>query len=251
MLSIRLPGKVLMQLGGKTVLEHVIARAGASKLASMLIVATSTRKNDEKIVDQCERIGVRVFCGSENDVLDRFYNATKPLNPKHIVRITADCPLIDPAIIDRVIAEHIKRGADYTSNTIIPTYPDGEDVEVFKLSALESAWRDARLPSEREHVTPFIKKNPERFKLVNVSHKIDLSDGRWTLDEKDDYLFLEEIFNNLYDGKSIFGMNDVLEFLRDKAHLECMNNHINRDEGYKRSLKKDKTTVSYPKNAKR
>ena len=236
----RLPGKVLMPLAGKSVLEHVIMRIKRSEKVSGVIVATSTKEDDIKIVEFCEKLNVRTFRGSEEDVLDRFYQASRLLKPAHVVRITADCPMIDPKIINEIVLKHLKNGSDYTSNTIEPTYPDGEDVEVFKMSALEKAWKSAKLSSEREHVTPYVKNNPQIFKLLNITYKVNLSEKRWTLDEKIDYEFLKEIFDNLYSLNPFFSMEDILRFLEKNPRIECINSVITRNEGYQKSLKNDR-----------
>jgi spore coat polysaccharide biosynthesis protein SpsF len=236
----RLPGKVLLPLAGKSVLEHVIMRVSRSSKVSGVMVATSVGSNDGKISEKCEALGIPVYRGSEEDVLDRFYQASMLSKPDHVVRITADCPMIDPAVIDKIIDEHIKNNTDYTSNTISPTYPDGEDVEVFKKSALEKAWKNAKLSSEREHVTPYIRNNPRIFKLLNIAYVSDLSAKRWTLDEEKDYRFLAEVFEGLYPADHFFGMDTILKFLRDNPNVEKINSDIMRNEGYQKSLKNDK-----------
>ncbi len=233
----RLPGKVLLKLAGKSVLEHVILRVKKAGSISDVVVATSVKKDNEAIVEFCGKLGVRTFSGSEEDVLDRFYQAALLLKPEHMVRITADCPMIDPDIIDEIVSKHIEKGCDYTSNTIKPTYPDGEDVEVFKMSALEMAWKNAKLPSEREHVTPYIRNNPKLFRAVNVSYKTDLSGKRWTLDEERDYRFLSGVFEGLYGTNHFFGMEEVLKFLEKNPELEGINSSIMRNEGYLKSLR--------------
>lgn len=239
--STRLPGKVFLPLSGESVLEHVIMRVKKAKTVSETMVATSIKKADKKIANLCERSGVRVFRGSEEDVLDRFYQAAAELKPAHIVRITADCPMIDPEVVEDVIGKHLENGADYTSNTIKSTYPDGEDVEVFKMSTLEEAWKNAKLSSEREHVTPYIRNNPQLFKLFNVACKTDLSRMRWTLDEEKDYEFLRKIFDNLYSSNHFFGIEDILIFLRKNPQVENINSSIARNDGYRKSLKNDRT----------
>ena len=153
--STRLPEKVLLDLEGQPVLSHIIKRVNASKLVTGILVATTVRKEDLAIVRLCSNANTRVFCGSENDVLDRYYQAAKLLEADNIVRITADCPLIDPSIIDEVVALHLKEKSDYTSNTMEESYPDGLDVEIFRFEALKKAWENACLASEREHVTPY------------------------------------------------------------------------------------------------
>lgn len=238
--STRLPNKVLMDLEGKTALEHVVLRVQKSKMISEVIVATTISRSDLSIVKLCSEKEIRVFCGSENDVLDRFYQAAKLLGPKNIVRITADCPLMDPEIIDAVLSKHENENADYTSNTAIEKYPDGEDVEVFKFSALLKAWSDADLTSEREHVTPFIRKHTDLFKHSSVESEIDLSSKRWTLDNQEDYDFISEIYKALYKKNNFFGIKEVLVYLADHPDLEMINSNIGRNEGYQKSLNEDR-----------
>lgn len=235
----RLPGKVLLELEGKTVLERVIERVRASRYINEVVVATTKKEENSSIVDICSLAGIKVYCGNEEDVLDRFYQAARLFKADQIVRITADCPLIDPEIIGQVISLHLESAADYTSNVLKATYPDGEDVEVFSSGALEKAWKTARLKSEREHVTPYIKNNPDLFKLVNLEYKEDLSAKRWTLDEPSDYEFIKIIYNKLCSNSRIFGMNDILQFLKENPRIENMNSGIQRNEGYLKSLKND------------
>jgi len=229
-----------MKLCDKSVLEHVINRVKKTKIISDIIIATTLNKKDIEIVQLCAEIGVRCFCGSEEDVLDRFYQACKSINPKNIIRITSDCPVIDPEVITKVLKKHIKEKADYTSNTLKETYPDGQDVEVFKFEVLEKAWLNAKLKSEREHVTPYIRNNPKMFKHINVLYKENLGDKRWTLDNKEDYEFLTEVFNSLYHVNQFFGMLEIIKLLKEKPELEQINKNIARNEGYIKSLKEDK-----------
>lgn len=238
--STRLPGKVLLDLEGRTVLEHVIRRVKSSKLVNDVIVATTINKDDLEIVKLCSNLGISVYCGSEDDVLDRYYQTARLFKADHIVRITSDCPLIDPMLIDEVITLHVGEKADYTSNTIKETYPDGEDIEVFTFAALKEAWKKANLSSEREHVTPFIRKNPA-FKQVNLESNRDLSHKRWTLDNPEDYEFITSIYKNIYTKNPDFGMMEILKFIDKHPEIEKINHHINRNEGYLKSLKEDKT----------
>ncbi len=182
--STRLPKKVLLNLEGRTVLEHVIKRVRKSKLISETIVATTINKEDLEIVKLCTKIGVKVFCGSENDVLDRFYQISKLIKPNHIVRITADSPLIDPKIIDLIIEKHLQENADYTSNDLKDSFPDGEELEICTFEALKKAWKNANLSSDREHVITYIVNRPKEFKLTNVENDVDLSKERWTLNNE-------------------------------------------------------------------
>lgn len=242
--SVRLAKKVLLTLEGKTVLEQVIDRVKNSKLIQEVIVATTVLKEDLKIVRLCSARGVIVYCGSEKDVLDRYYQAAQLLKAEHIVRITADCPLIDPEIIDEVIRLHLFKKADYTSNTIKETFPDGEDVEIFTIDTLKRVWQDARLPSEREHVTPYIYKNhPKLFKLANLESPDNLCQKRWTLDEKQDYKFITLIYKFLYKRNKIFGMPEILGLLRRHPEYEDINHNIKRNQGYLKSLKEDKILI--------
>lgn len=238
--STRLPGKVLLDIEGRTVLEHVIRRVKSSKLVTDVIVATTINKDDLKIVKLCANLGISVYCGSEDDVLDRYYQTARLFGADHIVRITSDCPLIDHMLIDEVITLHVQEKADYTSNTLKETYPDGEDIEVFTFAALKEAWKKANLSSEREHVTPYIRKNPA-FKLANLEYKKDLSHKRWTLDNPEDYDFIKSIYKNIYIKNPDFGMEEILKFIDKNPVVEKINQHINRNEGYLKSLKEETT----------
>jgi spore coat polysaccharide biosynthesis protein SpsF (cytidylyltransferase family) len=238
--STRLPGKVLLPLMDKSVLEHTIERAQQTEDVDEVIVLTTFTETDLPIVELCGRKKVRVFCGSEEDVLDRFYRAAVLLDIHHIVRITADCPVIDPAVIRKVIREHLSAGADYTTNTLTETYPDGQDVEVMTRESLIEAWEHANLASEREHVTPYIRNHPQRFVLHSVENKRDLSAKRWTLDTQEDYRFLQSVFQGLYPDNPFFGMSEIVDFLEKNEELEKINSAFERNEGYMKSLREDK-----------
>jgi len=235
----RLPNKVLMPLAGKPVLEHVIRRCQHSKLVDRVIVATTVDPKDLAVLNFVSALGVSVFCGSINDVLDRYYQATKLFEFQHIVRITADCPMIDPDIIDRVVGEYFEVEADYAANTLKETYPDGEDVEVFSFDVLQKAWQEASMLSEREHVTPYIRKS-DVFKKINVTHNVDLSRQRWTLDEPRDYQKLSAVFDALYQKDAFFHMNDIVQFLARHPEIDRINEDILRNEGYQKSLASDR-----------
>jgi len=237
--STRLPGKVLLDIRGKTVINHVVTRVSASNLIDDVVVATTLLDGDVALVKECAGLGVKVFCGSEQDVLDRYYQVTKILLPDHIVRITADCPVIDPKVIDLVVTEHLATGADYTSNTLDIPYPDGQDVEVFKYSALELAWSNAVLASEREHVTPFIKLNEKTFNVHKILGIKSHSDMRWTLDEKEDLELISILFDRLFDIDSLFSMEDILAVFQSEEGLMSINSMHIREEGYRKSLEHD------------
>ena len=239
--STRLPGKVLLNLEDGTVLEHVIRRVKSSKYVDDVVVATTISKDDLQIVEICARLGISVYCGSEDDVLDRYYQAAKLFKADNIVRITSDCPVIDPKIIDDAITLHLMNNADYTSNTLRETYPDGQDVEVFTFTSLKTAWKGAKLASEREHVTPYIRNNPDIFKHASLEYRNDFSQKRWTLDNAEDLDFLRLIYKYLYSKNPLFNMDDILVLIGEKPEIEKINQHIIRNEGYLKSIKEDKT----------
>jgi spore coat polysaccharide biosynthesis protein SpsF len=205
-----------------------------------LVVATSDRAEDDDISALCKNSDVECFRGSLGDVLDRFYQATRLHYPAHVVRLTGDCPLSDPNLIERIIQFHLSGDFDYTSNTIEPTYPDGLSAEIMDFKALEAAWCEARLPSEREHVTPFMIKHPQRFKLGSVKGEEDLSDLRWTVDEPEDFEFVTQIYEALYPKTPNFTTRDILDFLDKNPHLIAINSAFQRNEGYLKSLEQDK-----------
>lgn len=231
--STRLPKKVLKKLEDKTVLEHVYYRTILSNLIDKVVVATSVESNNFPLIELCGNRNIPLYIGSENDVLDRYYQAARLFGATHIVRITADCPLIDSKLIDEIIQIHIEGRFDYTSNTLTPTYPDGLDTEVVTIDALQKAWQFAKKKYQREHVTPYIKES-DLFVKYNVCNKIDLSAKRWTIDEEADYEFLKLVFKDIYTRKKNFDMQDVLAVLKNNSNLEQINSHINRNEGFKK-----------------
>jgi len=229
--STRLPGKVMKEIVGKPVLWHVIHRVKASKLIDSILVATTVNDEDNKIMEFVDTLGIENFAGSEEDVLDRFYQAAKKSKADVIVRITADDPLKDPVIIDKIVKTFLenKNNVDYVSNTIKPTYPEGIDVEVFSFSALKKAWIEATSKFDREHVTSYIWRNPKKFKLMNiVNERGDLSHMRWTLDTQQDFDFIQEVFIKLYQKERIFMMDDVLDLLKKHPQISKLNEQIER-----------------------
>jgi spore coat polysaccharide biosynthesis protein SpsF len=225
MCSTRLPGKVMKDISGKPMLWHVIYRVKYSKLINKIVVATSTNKEDDIIENFCKENRILFYRGDEEDVLKRYYEAAKIYNGNKIVRITSDCPLIDPEIVDIVIKEHLKDEVDYTSNTIERTFPRGLDTEVFNFEALERANEMAKEKYQREHVTIFIYENPHLFKIKNVRNFKDLSHLRWTVDEERDLIFVREIYKRLYKG-NIFFMRDILEVLEKEIDLKKINEMV-------------------------
>jgi len=238
--SSRLPGKVLKELSGCTILELIIQRVSLTKGLSDIVVSTSTNKKDDVIESWAKKKEVKYYRGSEHDVLDRFYQTAKTFKADLIVRITADDPLKDHEIIEEALNffDHIE-DLDYCSNTIVPSYPEGLDVEVFKFSALEKAWNEAVLKSEREHVTPFIWKNDQLFKSKNFTLKEDLSEWRWTVDNPEDYEFMQEIFKEFRSNRTV-SYKEVIEFLKKNKDLMKINNSFLRNEGYLQSINKEK-----------
>lgn len=236
--STRLPDKVLIQIKGKTVLEHVLDRVNKSKQIDEVIVATTISRNDLKIVGLCAKNEIRVFCGSEDDVLDRYYQAAKLFEADNVIRITADCPLHDAQVIDQVIMSHIAQNNDYTSNTLKETFPDGLDCEIMKYSVLKEAWKEAKMASQREHVTQYIIHN-DKYKKSCVLSKENHGDERWTLDTKDDLRFIERIYEELYDSNSFFNYEDIITLLNKKPEIRKINSGSIRNEGLIKSLNND------------
>jgi len=235
--STRLPNKVLLPLGKKTIIEQVVDRSMSTKTIDKVVVATTTQEKDDKLAELCKKKGYIYYRGSVNDVLDRYYQAAKKAGAKHVVRITGDCPLVDPEIIDYVIGQYLKKKVDYVSNSRpSTTYPDGLNVEVFSFKVLEKTWKEAKLQSEREHVTPYVWKNPKIFKLLEVKNDEDLSGHRWTIDEKDDYKLLKNIFDNVKD----LSMGGVVSYLNANPDVRKLNAKIIRDASYYKQIKKEK-----------
>jgi len=239
--SKRLPKKVLRILIDKPVLEHIINRVKKSKYCETIIVATTISQEDDAIANFLKKISIPCFRGSQHNVLERFYECAKQNNLDLIIRVTADDPFKDPLIIDRAVKIMLKNPSlDYCSNTIIPTFPEGIDIEVFTFKALEKTYREATLYSEKEHVTPYMWKNPHKFKIYNFVHNQDLSHWRWTLDTEDDWKFVQIVYKNLYNNKHIFCMSEIVTFLKKNPQLIKINTSTKRNEGYFESLKKDR-----------
>jgi len=241
LLSTRLPGKVLANISGIPLLEHVIRRAKAIPGIDQVVVATSDSPRDSAIVELAQKANAFVFAGNEDDVLDRYYNAALASNATTIIRLTADCPLLDPQVSGFVLDKFRSENLDYASNIQPPTYPDGLDTEVFSFDALERAWREASIPSEREHVTSHVWENPDLFRIGSVGHSIDLSAMRWTVDEPEDLDFIRAVSEHLapYVENCDYGFQRVLDVLKRYPELSKINAAFIRNEGYERSLKQD------------
>jgi spore coat polysaccharide biosynthesis protein SpsF len=223
--STRLPGKVLMDLEGETVLARVVQRVRRARLIDDVLIATTNEPADDAIVDECQRCSVAVFRGDEDDVLDRYYRAAQSCAAGIVVRITSDCPLIDPEITDKTVAAFLDARPDYASNALIRTYPRGLDTEVMTVAALERAWRSATEAYQRAHVTPYIYQNPDAFKILPVTGDADYSGHRWTLDTPEDLAFIRAIYARVED-QSNFGWRDVLRILDREPELAEMNRMV-------------------------
>ncbi|QWB99433.1 glycosyltransferase family protein [Mycoplasmatota bacterium] len=226
--STRLPGKVIKKLNDKTVLEHVISRVRQSKTINNIIIATTTNERDTVIALEALRCGVEIFRGSEDDVLSRYYMASKKFGLDIVVRITADCPLIDPKILDNIINFYISNHYDIVSNASSNmserTYPRGLDTEVFSFKILESAHLNAKKVYQREHVTPYIYENSNNTHYYK--NNVDYSKHRWTLDTEEDYKLITHIYNFLYHGKHDFYLEDIIDLFRKYPKLYDINSKI-------------------------
>ena len=244
--SSRLPNKVLKNILGRPMLIHQIERVKFSNMIDHLLVATSKDASDDKLADLLKNEGVECCRGSLKNVLSRFLQAASIYNPDHVVRLTGDCPVIDFEIVDKVIKLHLDNKLDYTSNALDSnaTFPDGLDVEVIRFKTLKEAYKKARLPSEREHVTPYIIKHPELFNIGHYKSDCNLSSYRWTVDEPEDFVLVEKIYQALYPLNKAFKMEDILQLMNNNPEMKLINHKIGRNEGMKKSLIEDKEWAS-------
>jgi spore coat polysaccharide biosynthesis protein SpsF len=221
----------LKDLQGKSVLARVVERVGRSGAISESLVATTDQRADDAVVEECRRCSVRVSRGDESDVLDRYFRAAQLSKADVVVRITADCPLIDPEITDKTIRAFLEQHPDYASNCLRRTYPRGLDTEVMTMQALERAWRQANQKHERAHVTPYIYEHPEQFKLLSVEGDTNYSDQRWTLDTDEDLKFMRAIYDRL-QGQSNFLWHDVLQVLEREPELLELNRSVAQKDAH-------------------
>lgn len=236
--SSRLPGKVLLPLAGRPVIDHVVERASAARRIEQVVVATTDRATDDPLAAHLESRGIPCFRGGEADVLDRYVRCMRQFDAGPVVRITADCPMLDPQLVDAVIEGFVHGGYDLYG--LAGEFPDGLDCVVFSRQALETAWSEARLPSEREHVGPYIENHPERFRVGGHAPFKGLGHLRWTLDEPRDHEFLAQVFDALYRPGEPFGCHEVLSFLEGHPEITAINAGIVRNEGYLKSLEEDR-----------
>lgn len=223
--STRLPGKVLKDIGGCTMLARVVHRTKRATLLDEVVVATTVEPADKAIVAECAKLDVPVFRGDEQDVLDRYYRAAQAHRAEAIVRITSDCPLIDPGVTSKVVRAFLETNPHYASNSLERTYPRGLDTEVMTLSALERAWHQATESYQRVHVTPFLYQNPDLFKLLSVKNDQDYSSYRWTVDTPEDLAFVQEVYERLGNDDAI-DWTDVLGLLEREPALVEFNRAI-------------------------
>lgn len=238
--SSRLPGKVMKDLCGEPMLLRMIERVQRSNAIDEVMVATTIEREDLPVVALCAEHNIRVFSGSENDVLDRFYQAARLLDPEFVVRLTGDCPCVDPLVLDQAIAA-MDESSDYLAMSS-KTFPDGMGVEIVRFSALEKSWREANLKSEREHVTQYIIKHKDLFACQDFVSPLGFhGDERWTVDEPEDFELITKIFENFFkDGVVVpFEYGDILRFLDANPELRKINSCYSRDEGLAKSLRED------------
>jgi spore coat polysaccharide biosynthesis protein SpsF len=225
--STRLPGKIMLDLAGKPMLARDVERIRRAKNIDDIVISTTTSFEDDRIISLCREYGWNFFRGSGNDLLDRHYQTAREFDALIVVRITSDCPLIEPVIIDRIIEKflELKPGIDYVSNVFpLRTFPRGLDTEVISISALERCWKEDTNPASREHVTPYIHHNPEKFRISEINNECDLSCMRWTVDTPEDYDFVNRIYHHF--GDNGFSWTDVLDLLQKHPELLEINKEI-------------------------
>jgi len=237
--SNRFPRKVVQMIEDKPMIWHVINRVKKITKVQQIILITTEKEEDKELEKIAKEHEILFFRGDENDVLNRHYQCAVSFKADPIIRITGDCPLIDPKTVDDILEFYLENNYDYVSNTIEPTFPDGLDTEIFSFKTLKNCNEGATLPSEREHVTPFITNNPEKFKIFNYENKTNLSFLRWTVDEERDLQFVRKIYEKMRPNK-IFTVRQVLDLLNEYPELVQINKGIKRYEGWKHAFDLDK-----------
>lgn len=227
--STRLPGKVLLPIGHLSMLARVINRVRRAESVEEVVVATSNNPEDDRIAEEAKLHNAQVFRGDEKDVLDRYYQAAKQFGAGIIIRITADCPLIDPQVIDQVMMTFMQKKPDYASNCLQRTYPRGLDVEAMTFAALEKAWSEAKFTFQRSHVTPYIHKNPDQFNLESVTAGADSSRFRWTVDTKEDLELVRALYAR-FGHVDTFTWQDAMMLMNLDPNLTSINQHVEQKE---------------------
>lgn len=235
--SIRLPKKVLMKINGITVLESLVNQLSFSKYLNQKIIATTTDKSDDILIDFIKSLNMMYFRGNQFDVLDRYYQCAKYYSIKNIVRISGDAPLIDPEIVDKTIELYLRSNLDYVNNFNKNRFPIGTEVEVFSFATLETTWKNAKKYSEREHVTPYIYNNPRLFSIGHLENNTDLSNLHWTVDRVEDLEFVRIIHSKI--SKKPVLLQDILDLLKKEPAILEINKNVNPHEGYEKSLQED------------
>lgn len=223
----RLPGKILMPLGCNSAIEFLLKRLSKSKNIDYICIATSIDYSNNKLCDKLKHLGFDYYRGSEDDVLSRFYEASQLYDADIIVRITGDCPLVDPYLVDNVINLFLSKKVDYVSNIFPPTYPDGLDVEVFSKHSLHRAYKEATLIYDREHVTPYLRSG--KFKTLNFNSENNFSNLRITLDYTEDLEVITHIIKN-FSPNLYFGYEEVIKFLLDNQNINNLNSKYSRNK---------------------
>jgi spore coat polysaccharide biosynthesis protein SpsF len=244
--STRLPGKVMLPLAGKPLILRMYERVDLAQYVGEIVVAITADESDNQLFKLCKQNSLNVFRGHSLDLLDRHYKAAKELNAEVVIKIPSDCPLIDPKIIDKVILYYInnKENFDFVSNLHPPSYPDGNDVEIMSFESLENAWINAKKDFEREHTTPYIWENPDKFRIGNVvwesGHDYSMT-HRFTLDFKEDYVFIQSVYDELYVNNNRFGLKDILVLLEKKPEIRKINEMYAGVNWYRNHLNELKT----------
>ena len=236
--SSRLPGKVLSDILGKPMLELQIGRLRRAGRISRLVLATTESPADDPVAELGERLGLAIFRGSERDVLDRYYQAASEAHAVHVMRLTADCPLIDPEVCDRAAVEYEGLGCDYLRTGV--SFAEGLDCEIISMQALEVSWREARLSSEREHVTLFVRNHPERFRIAVLENERDDSGVRITVDVPEDLAVVRAVFAAFAHDPFGVGIREVRDFLATHPQVAALNSRVVRNEGLAKSLTEDR-----------
>jgi len=236
--STRLPGKVMADIVGKPMLWHHVDRLRKAGLVDQVVIATTDQERDRPIRSFAVANGIPYYAGSELDIVDRLYQTAKKFGADVVVRVTADCPLVDPGVIDRMLAYYAanRDKLDYVCNNFPPTYPDGLDAEVISVKALERVWSEVTDPFQREWISSNFQEHPEKYRITNVENDHDLSSLRWTVDYDDDLKFVREVYGRLYHEGETFLMKDVLELLSKEPELAEINTGHHRDEAYSQAL---------------
>jgi len=236
--SSRMPGKVIRKIKGRPMISYLAERVRLIRHVDHIVLATTNNPSDDPLAHIAEKEGLIVYRGSKNDVLDRYFQSAELYDFKHIIRITGDCPLLQPAICERLIKIYFQSGCDYAYTG--QSFAEGLDCEIFSRRALNQAWKLARLQSEREHVTLYFRNHPDMFRMMKIDNETDDSRFRITVDEHDDFIVIQKIYENLYDRcQPYITMADIKEFLNSRQDIYALNQSIVRNEGLIKSLQQD------------